>query len=199
MSRARLLQTTLLASLGLNLFLLGVMVPGWLGHRPPSMHGEMPPGPLGPGGPMGPVGALLRQAADQLPPADAALLREQVQERPDLRVRAEGFEQQVETVRELMRAEPFDPDALAAALTDISERRQALDGQQMQSLVALLARMSPEGRRVLADFRFQHPSPKPGKTGAIPYDRERGPMRPPGPHADPGAPPPPPAEAPEPN
>lgn len=193
MTRARLLQTTLLASVGLNLFLLGVMVPGWLGHHgpPPPMMQQGPGGPSGPG-PMGPIGALLREAASRLPDADAALLREHLKERSgDLRAVAEDFENHVEKVRELMRAEPFDPDALAVALTAMAERRVTEDAKQMQSLVALLSRMSPEGRQVLADFRFQHPLMMKGdRTGAIPYDRERGPMPPPGPRE--GAPPVPP-------
>ncbi|WP_029012360.1 periplasmic heavy metal sensor [Niveispirillum irakense] len=184
MSNSRILQTVLLASVGLNLFLLGVMVPGWLGHRggPPPMDRNGPGGPVhggmpGPGpGPMGSAFMLFHQAAERLPPADAALLRDHLEKVPDqMRERIDQMGSHIEKVRQLMQADPFDADALTAALTEMADWRAAEDKEQMAGLSAIMAQMSPEGRRILAEIRMP-PLRSEARRGAIPFDRERGPM-----------------------
>lgn len=197
MTRTRIVQTALLASVGLNLFLLGVMVPGWLGHRgePPVEWGDRNfPGPAGMPDP-GPIGAafmLFHQVAERLPAADAALLRTHLDKAPDMmRARMDQMEGHIEKIRQLMRADPFDGNALLAALTEMADWRAAEDKEQMAALSAVMTKMTPEGRNALAEIRLPHMRME-GRRGGIPFDRDRGPMagpppmdKPPGPDAGP--------------
>lgn len=178
MSGQNLLRTALLGSVGLNLFLLGMLVPDWLGH-------SRQPGP-GPGGP-GIIGAmsgpardlmLLRQSLNDLPPADADILRDLL-EKGGNRFRLAGPEVrgQFETMLELVKADPFDAPALLAAFEQLSAKRDALDRARVAEIVEALAKMSLEGRRKLAESRFSRRfvdgGGAEGEPGAIPLNRDR--------------------------
>lgn len=198
MSGPNLLRTALLGSVGLNLFLLGMLVPDWLGlNRPP---------PGGPGGP-GMIAAmsgpardmmLLRQSLNELPPADADILRD-VLEKGGNRFRLAGLEVrgQFETMLELVKANPFDPPALQAAFEQLSAKRDAFDRARVAEVVEALAKMSPEGRRKLAESRFSRRLVEGGGAeggpgdgmgphpGAIPFNRDRMVNPPPAPPREP--------------
>lgn len=188
MSSQNLLRTALLGSVGLNLFLLGVLVPGWLGHNRMSAGMYAAPGP----GPMGPGPArdlmLLRQAAQDLPPADAEILR-------DLLDKGQGqfskvgndVRGQFEAMLELIKADPLDSKALLAEFDKLAAKRDAFDRERVTEVVDALSKMSAEGRRKLAESRFSRriveggpggpeggpPGQMGPRPGGIPFDRDR--------------------------
>ena len=194
MNRDRLIKTALMASVGLNLFLVGVMVPHLLGGHPP--HGDRmlagPEGLDGPGGPGGPLFAM-RRMADELPEADAKILKEHfgagLEQFAD---RAKSFRNRIDRVRDLVRADPFDPAALRAELESAADDRKGTEKAQIDAIIDILGKLSPEGRRRLAEMRpprlmlndrhgFGGPERPP--SGGIPFDPDRAPL---------AAPPPPP-------
>lgn len=197
MNRQRLFQTALLASVGLNLFLVGTMVPRWLGPKPP--HGERmgmmgPEGPGGPGGFGGPLFAMRRMLND-LPEADAKILKDHFgSDMEKFNDKAKSFRDRIDRLRDLMRADPFNPVALRVELESAAAERQSMEKAQTDSIIDLLGKLSPEGRRRLAemrpprmmiDERHPHGGPDlPPPPGGIPLDPDRAPM---------AAPPPPPA------
>lgn len=194
MNRNRLIQTALLASVGLNLFLLGTQVPRWLAPAPPHPPHMMVDGPDGPPGFGGPM-IVLRRKMDDLPPADAAILRDHFEGDMEKFVeRAKMFRDRIDRLRDLMQADPFDAAALRTELEKAAAERQALERGQTDTVIAVLEKLSPEGRRRLAEMRgprlLMNEGPGgrgPGMPppGAIPFDPARAPMAaPPGPAPD---------------
>lgn len=196
MTRDRLIQTALLASVGLNLFLLGTMVPRWLGPKPPFGDKMVMMGPDGPGGPGGPLFAMHRMM-DDLPEADAKILKEHFgSDMEKMMEKAKSFRDRIDRLRDLMRADPFDPAALRTELESAAADRQAMEKAQTDRIIEVLGKLSPEGRRRLAEMRPPRmminerrmhggPDMRPPPPGGIPLDPDRAPM---------AAPPPPPPE-----
>ena len=133
-------------SLAVNIFLLTVIVV----HEWQRPHG--PPDPR----------RMLEDIARTLPDADAVQLRRAFAADPLLQQDpfADGGDPMA-AVRAAMRAEPFDPAALKAAITRVHQRHDAFDQALERALVAAATAMSPEGRRRLADHRGP-PGPPPG-------------------------------------
>lgn len=195
MTRDRLIKTALLASVGLNLFLIGVMVPHLLGGHPP--HGDRmivggPDGTDGPGGPGGPLFAM-RRMADELPEADAKILKERFSAGMEQFVdRARSFRARIDRIRDLVRADPFDATALRVELQSAADDREGMEKAQIDAIIDVLGKLSPEGRRRLAEMRPPRligndrygfgGSGRPPQ-GGIPLDADRAPF---------AAPPPPP-------
>lgn len=195
MNRDRLIQTALLASVGLNLFLVGTMVPRWLGPKPPHGDKMMMVGPEGPGGLGGPFFAM-RRMIDDLPEADAKILKDHFgSDMERFADKAKSFRDRIDRLRDLMRADPFDAAALRAELESTAAERQGMEQAQTDAIVEVLGKLSPEGRRRLAEIRaprmmiderrMDRPPPPP-PPGGIPLDPGRAPMAAP--------PPPPPGE-----
>lgn len=196
MNRDRLIQTALLASVGLNLFLLGTMVPRWLGPKPPFGDKMVMMGPDGPGGPGGPLFAMHRMM-DDLPEADAKILKEHFgSDMEKMMDKAKSFRDRIDRLRDLMRADPFDPVALRTELESAAADRQTMEKAQTDRIIEVLGKLSPEGRRRLAEMRPSRmminerrmhggPDLRPPPPGGIPLDPDRAPM---------AAPPPPPEE-----
>ncbi len=198
MSGQNLLRTALLGSVGLNLFLLGMLVPDWLGHSRQPAAG--PGGPAITGAMPGPARDLMlfRQSLNDLPPADADILRDLL-EKGGGRFRMAGPEVrgQFETMLDLMKADPFDAPALLAAFEQLSAKRDALDRARVAEVVEALAKMSPEGRHKLAESRFSRRlvegggaegAPRDGMEphpGAIPMNRDHMVNPPPPPPGEP--------------
>lgn len=128
---SRILGALLVVSLGANLFL-----GGWIAGRAFLPHPPPPP-PPGPGG-------MLERLTRHLSPEDAAILRGAFEPDTGMRERQHAFHARVAA---LLRSEPFDPQALAAAFAADHAARADLG----QKLAAAAARLSPEGRRRLAD------------------------------------------------
>jgi uncharacterized membrane protein len=128
----RILGILFVVSLGVNLFLGGWVAAQWLApHRSPP-------------------GRMLDRLAERLPPADAAILRATLKPEPAMRERMHELHRRVGA---LLRAQPFDADALAAAFAeDLASR-----GGFGRDFARAAANMSPEGRLKLADEQERMP------------------------------------------
>lgn len=208
MNRDRLIKTALLASVGLNLFLAGTIVPRWLSPKPPHDRPMAGPEAFGPGGGGGAFFAM-RRMIDDLPPADAAILNEHFgSDVEKLKEMGKSLRDRIDRLRALVKADPFDPAALRTEMEKAMADRDAFERSQMESVIEALGKLSPEGRKKLAEM----PPPRmlgerhgigpggPGgpPPGGIPMDPDRGPMNipsdgppppPPGGNAPPEAPP----------
>lgn len=193
MNRDRLIKTALLASVGLNLFLAGTIVPRWLAPKPPYDRPMAGPDGFGPG-PGGGAFFAMRRMIDDLPPADAAILKEYFGgDVEKLKEKSKSLRERIDRLRDLVKADPFDPAALRAEMENAMADREAFERSQMESVIEALGKLSPEGRKRLAEM----PPPRmigdrhgmgPGGPGGIPLNPDRGPLNIP---AD-GPPPPPP-------
>ena len=131
----------LFVSLALNLFFVGAWAAfawrhyAWERHRPwtPAMR--------------------IERLAEALPRADADKLRAEFRGRQsNIEAAVTSYRQAQRTVREALRAEPFDPAALRAAMAEARSARSRLD-EALQDVIATAgAMMTPEGRRSLADW-----------------------------------------------
>ena len=130
----------LLGSLALNLFFVGIALAMAIrAPVPPSWDRN--------------VFVRVERIADTLPPADADLLRGQIQANrqriEDSQTQYRGAQDQI---REMLRHEPFDVEAMRAAMAKTRAARQNFD-QVIQGVFAFSAsQMSPAGRNALADW-----------------------------------------------
>jgi uncharacterized membrane protein len=133
----------LLLSVALNVFLAAVIVAHLAAHRPRGPE-------RGPGGGMGP---RIDRMAASLPAPDGEKLRAAFAARAEsVRSATSAFRQSQAAVRQALRAEPFEPAALAAAMAESRMKRLALE-QELQTVVATaVAEMSAEGRAKLAEW-----------------------------------------------
>jgi len=95
----------------------------------------------------------IERLADSLPHADADKLRAEFRSRQsNIEAAVASYRQAQRAVREALRAEPFDPAALRAAMAEARSARSRLD-EALQDVIATAgAMMTPEGRRSLADW-----------------------------------------------
>ncbi|HYE50686.1 MAG TPA: periplasmic heavy metal sensor [Azospirillaceae bacterium] len=166
----RRLAGLLLGSAGLNLFLAGALLPHLLGGReaPPApaavpFQMALPaPAPAAGGGMGGDVllpapapGAFFfsRVLDEALPPDDAELLVGAAAPRDALARMEAATAEVAEEVRRLLKAEPFDAQALAAALARGSEARRDFEAAHQAALVEAVSSLSPEGRARLAGWQ----------------------------------------------
>jgi uncharacterized membrane protein len=130
----------LLGSLALNLFFVGVAVAMAIrAPAPPAWDRN--------------VFVRVELIADTLPPADADVLRGQIKANrqliEDSQAQYRGGQDQI---RETLRHEPFDVEAMRAAMAKTRAARQNFD-QAIQGVFAFSAsQMSPAGRNALADW-----------------------------------------------
>ena len=130
----------LLGSLALNLFFVGVAVAMAIRAPVPATWDRN-------------VFVRVERIADTLPPADADLLRGQIKANRQL---IDDTQQQYHSaqdqIHETLRHEPFDVEAMRAAMAKTRAARQAFD-QVIQGVFAFSAsQMSPAGRSALADW-----------------------------------------------
>lgn len=161
---ARWRGPVLFVSLGLNLFLAGIMAGGWWQHhqgrhwRPHVMGQQMGqmgmpgrPGDAAPG-PMRGGMAVIRQAIQQLPEADRKPFEEALAQR---RAEVQQLQQDVRHARlkanDAMRAEPFDRKALADALAGVREKIMAIQARLHEGLVDAVAKLPADKRRDFAE------------------------------------------------
>ena len=131
----------LFVSLALNLFFIGAWAAfawrhyAWERHHPwtPAMR--------------------IERLAEALPAADAEKLRAEFRTRQsNIDAAIASFRQAQRALREALRADPFDPAALRAAMAEARSARSRLD-EGLQDVIATAgATMTPEGRRSLADW-----------------------------------------------
>ena len=131
----------LLGSLALNLFFIAFAIA--LAVRPPA------PAPAWDRD----VFVRVERIAETLPAADAAILRAQIAaNRGGIEAAQAKHRSAQDIIRETLRAEPFDAEALRAAMANTRTARQAFD-QTIQSVFAgSAAQMSQAGRQALADW-----------------------------------------------
>lgn len=131
----------LILSLALNLFLGGMMI-AWHMRPPPPP----PPGPW--------FERMIQRMSKDLSPADRDILQASYQaRRPEL----DRMDKEVQAARErvgaAMRAQPYDPVALEQAMAQARDAREPVVESVEQAVAEAAAKMSPEGRMKLADWR----------------------------------------------
>ena len=130
----------LLGSLALNLFFVGIAVAMAVrAPAPPSWDRN--------------VFVRVERIAASLPAADADLLRGQIKANRDGIENAQSkYRAAQDTIRAMLRQEPFDAAAVQAAMAKARAARQDFD-QSIQAVFAgSAAQMSPAGRKALADW-----------------------------------------------
>jgi uncharacterized membrane protein len=130
----------LLGSLALNLFFAGVALAIVIrAPAPPTWDRN--------------VFVRVEHIADTLPPADADLLRGQINANRQLIDDAQTqFRASQAQIHEALRHEPFEAEAMRAAMAKTRAARQSFD-QVIQGVFAFSAsQMSPAGRKALADW-----------------------------------------------
>ena len=136
-----LIAGIILGSLALNLFFIGAWAAfawrhyAWERHRPWS-----------------PATRIERLAA-ALPAGDADKLRSEFRARQgNIEAAIASYRQAQHAMREALRAEPFNAEALRAAMAAARDARGKLD-ETLQDVIATAgAAMTSEGRRSLADW-----------------------------------------------
>lgn len=133
----------LLASLAANVF-LGVAV-GTSFSR-------------GPKGPPPRPDRMLEEMASILPSSDAQILRQAMESRRgELTADEGGPPRPFEDIRRVLSAEPFDVDEFVRVNSEFRAKHERIGAIIGEVLTEALPRMSPEGRKRLAEFR---PGPK---------------------------------------
>jgi uncharacterized membrane protein len=130
----------LLGSLALNLFFVGVAVAMAIrAPAPPTWDRN--------------VFVRIERIANTLPPSDADLLRGQIKaNRALIEDSQTAYRSAQNQIRVTLRQEPFDVEAMRAAMAKTRSARQAFD-QVIQGVFAFSAsQMSPAGRKALADW-----------------------------------------------
>ena len=131
----------LLGSLALNLFFIGVA--GAL-----LIRSTQPAPPIDRS-----VGARIERLATTLPGPDADKLRAQFGARRDAVEAAQGvYRNRQEVIRQALRAEPFNVEAMRAAMADTRAARQSFDLLLQGIIATAAAEMSPDGRGKLAQW-----------------------------------------------
>jgi len=131
----------LLGSLALNLFFVGIALAMAVRGPPPPPSWDRN------------VFVRVERLAATLPPADAARLRGEIDaNRQALEAAQTQFHTAQDGIRQALRQEPFDLDAMRAAMTKSRAARQNFD-QILQGIFADAAsKMSQAGRQAMADW-----------------------------------------------
>jgi uncharacterized membrane protein len=105
----------------------------------------------------------LDRIATTLPEPDAQIMRSFIRAQTAKVVAAQAnLRVSQEDLRTSLRAEPFNPGAVRAAMAETSTARDNYDQVLQEVIASAAAKMSPEGRSKLADWpppRPQHPEP----------------------------------------
>lgn len=138
--RRRWLGAALVASLAINLFLVGLLAGGWLAQRPDAAFNPA----AGPG--------FMPHMIRSLPPqAREAAIERFAERRGALRSQMLELRQARRAVYQALTAEEFDRGTLEVALTDL--RRQAFDLQAglHAGIVAVAGELADEDRQAMAE------------------------------------------------
>lgn len=128
-------------SLGLNLFLAGWEVTQ---HFAPAPYSKPPPAPE----------TVADAIANSLPPNDAEILRKAFAEkRPALEAARQEYLGELANLRQVITADPFDPDVFVRAMDQMRATRQAERLLFSDTMRDVIPRLSAQGRR---DFVATH-------------------------------------------
>lgn len=140
------LGAALLLSLGLNLFLGGLIAGRGVGQRG-GFDMQFTPGNLKVG-----IERVLRV----LPEADATVMRGMFEaQRGDLRERFAALQTARRAVGQALRAEPFDAAVFTAAYETMQARSQEVQTAVHGVIMAAVPQMSAEGRLAIAERRWR--------------------------------------------
>jgi uncharacterized membrane protein len=130
----------LLGSLALNLFFVGVAIAMAVRAPAPSYWDRN-------------VFVRVERLAATLPPADADILRSRINaSRTAIEDAQTAYHTAQDQIHEVLRQEPFDIEAMRAAMAKTRAGRQAFD-QTIQGVFAgVAASISPAGRQALANW-----------------------------------------------
>ena len=136
----------LLISLGLNLFLVGAtgafVVRHYLADR------AVTAAPVDRS-----AAAQIERLAATLPQSDGDILRGEYRAAAaEVEGAREAYRRAQDRVRQMLRSEPFQPDAMRGAMSETRGARQAFDLLLQDTIASAAARMSPAGRNKLADW-----------------------------------------------
>jgi uncharacterized membrane protein len=135
-SGSRILQLALFASLAVNLFIAGFFVAHWWSHRGPRPEHALE--------------AIVERASAKLPDQDRAiLLAAWNANRAKLTSLFGELQSARREVRVKLTAEPFDRDALAAAMANTRAKRVAFSEAVQSVFLDTVPKFSPEGRNRL--------------------------------------------------
>ena len=130
----------LLGSLALNLFFVGVAIAMAVRAPAPSYWDRN-------------VFVRVERLAATLPPADADILRGQINaNRAAIEDTQTAYHKAQDYIHEVLRQEPFDVEAMRAAMAKTRTARQAFDQTIQDVFAGIAATISPEGRQALANW-----------------------------------------------
>ena len=156
MSTSRRLAYLLIVSLAVNLFLGGLYAGQWLEdwRRGPDFRH------------LGPMRFHFGAFVDDLPRDAQVMARDAVERhRGELRAAIGGLRQARRDARAALRAEPFVPQDLEAALSALRQHAGEAHLAMHRAMLELTPKLSPEGRRALADSLGGPPHrPLPART-----------------------------------
>lgn len=154
----------LIVSLGLNLF-FGAMILGRHFHQP---RGEMFAERAVPGADR-PLRRIAQRMFASLPDDQRPILESAfAAQRPKLAAASQAAREAREKVRVILNADTLDPAALDRAFADLRARTEEVQLVMHAAIANAAARMSPEGRKRLAEWNPE-------------FERRRGPPGPPPP------------------
>jgi uncharacterized membrane protein len=128
----------LFGSLALNLFLIGIA--SALLIREPEIPDRS-------------IGARIERLASTLPSSDADKLRSEFRaQREAVNDTRGAYDKSRDGIRAVLRSEPFDPNAMRAAMGNARAVRQQFDQVMQGIMVKAAGEMSPLGRQKLAEW-----------------------------------------------
>ena len=132
----------LLGSLALNLFFIGIAIAMAVRHPPPPRSWDRD------------IFLRTERLAEGLPKPDRDILLQQMQaNRPAIEKTQGEYRAAQESIRDNLRKEPFDINAMRAAMNDTRTARQAFDVAVQNAFASAAEQMSQSGRKALADWR----------------------------------------------
>lgn len=146
--RLRLLALVLFGSVAVNLFLGGIMVGRWLEPHPPGPPRHMERVDRPPREPGAPPSWLLRALGPEGEPALEEAWRRHA---PAIEPLREELRRSREAVTTALEAEPFDRDAYAARLAAMQASTARLFDAIHTAMVDVMARLTPEQRRMVVE------------------------------------------------
>lgn len=145
----------LIASLGLNVFLGGLLAGHWFAGPQAVVFGQ----PRSPGA--SPSRMITDRMAAALPAEDRPRFEAvMAKHRPTVAEAAARFHEAREKVRDVLAKEPFDRAALDQAFAEQREGNAALQIAIQSSISEAAASLTPEARQRLADWRAHGRRPR---------------------------------------
>ncbi|MBS0248429.1 MAG: periplasmic heavy metal sensor [Proteobacteria bacterium] len=132
----------LLGSLALNLFFIGIAIAMAVRHPPPPRTWDRD------------IFVRTERLAEGLPKADRDILLHEMQaNRPAIEKTQSAYRAAQESIRDSLRKEPFDINAMRDAMNATRAARQAFDVAIQSAFAGAAEKMSQNGRTALADWR----------------------------------------------